>query len=712
MNDSESTNYRNEIIIGLFLVIITFSVYWQIQRFDFVHFDDNEYVYDNQHVNNGISSDNLIWAFTAFHSNNWHPLTWISHMLDCQFFGLNPGWHHLTNLLFHIANILLLYIIFRQTTGSIWKSGFIAAIFALHPLHVESVAWIAERKDVLSAFFWMLTLWSYIRYTRRPAFNRYLWVIIFFIFGLMSKPMVVTLPFVLLLMDYWPLNRVQFQSLDAKETKAQVIRLLVEKIPLFIFIPISSIFTYFAQNHGGIVKSLDVFPLETRIANAIVSYIRYIEKMIYPTKMAFLHPHQGMPSWWMTAGSCLLVIAISFLAVKNINKRPYLIVGWLWYIGTLVPVIGLVQVGMQSMADRYTYIPSIGLLIIVAFGISEMTSNWRYQKLWLSITTTALITIFSAITWNQLGYWKNSMTMLAHTLKVTSNNYIAYDSMGVELFGLGRVDEAIQNYLKAIEIYPQNPYSHFNLGMALHAQGRLKEASQQYLQAIRIMPAYYKAYTNLGAALYAQGQTDEAIKQYLKALRINPDYVEAHYNLGLALDTAGRTEDAINHFMQAVRVKPDLVTAQYSLGTALYKQGRTDEAIGHFLKAVRLKPDLLIAQYSLGIALAKQGRIDEAIDCYNKALALKNDYAEAHTSLGNALYQKGQIDEAIRHYLQAVRINPNYAEAYGNLGSALFLKGDVDKAVVYLQEALRIKPDYANARNNLEKIQTMQQQHK
>jgi protein O-mannosyl-transferase len=673
-----SLNKYYYIFVCLFIAVSTFSVYWQIHNYDFVNFDDDEYVYNNPHVNNGITINNIIWAFTSFHSYNYHPLTWISHMIDCQLYGLNPARHHLTNLLFHIANALLLFFVFNKMTNSLWQSGFIAALFALHPLHIESVAWISERKDVLSMFFWILTLLSYISYSRRPSVYRYYGVLLFFIFGLLSKPMVVTLPFVLFLLDYWPLDRFGGQEsifCHISKPKSIFVCLVLEKIPLLILSGISSIVTFYAQKYGGIVKSLDIFPIKVRIANALVAYATYITKMIYPYKLAYLYPHPGMPLWWKLTGSCFLLFCISYFAIRSMKQYPYFIVGWLWFLGTLVPVIGLVQVGVQSMADRYSYVPLIGLFVIVAWGVPELITHWKRKNLWVTISTTIVLAILMIMTWKNIRYWENSITINEHALQVTSQNYIALDSLGITLFRQGHIDEAIHLYQQAIQIQPDNCYVHFNLGVALYMKGDIEEAIKQYLEALRIEPNYFKALTNLGAALYQQGHIDESINWYQQALRINPDYLEAHYNIGIAFDKLGKIEEAIQHYLQAVRIDPNFVSAQYFLAIDLYKQGRINESIDHYLQVLRIKPDS----------------------------------AEAYNNLGAALYSQGHIEKAIAHYQQALRIKPDYSEAYNNMGTAFFGKGDINGAIACFKKALQIKPDYINAKNNLNSVLMTQQ---
>jgi tetratricopeptide (TPR) repeat protein len=669
---------HRDILVCLFLVMATLAVYWQVQNYDFVNFDDSKYIYENRHIQEGVTLESITWAFTTIHMANWHPLTWLSHMLDCQFYGMNPGWHHLTNLLFHIANTLLLFLVFRKMTDSLWQSGFIAALFALHPLHVESVAWVSERKDVLSTFFWMLTMWSYIWYVEYPVVHRYILVVLFYTLGLMSKPMLVTLPFVLLLLDFYPLNRFKFQQIDGSANSRQrsiALRLILEKIPLFVLVAMSSAITFYAQKHGGALKSLGSFSLKARIANALVSYTSYIGKMVYPSKLTVLYPHPGMLPWWKIAGACLLLVSISFLAIRVVKQSPYFAVGWLWYIGTLVPVIGLVQVGIQSMADRYTYVPFIGIFIIIAWGVPELVAHWRHREIWLATLATVFLSILIVVTWKQVQYWENGVTLFKHTLKHTSNNYKIHNALGGELYNQGRTTEAIEHYL----------------------------------QALRIKPDYAKAYNNLGNVFNNQGRTQKAVENYLQALRIKPDYVEAHNNLGVAMEKQGRIKEAVEHYLEALRIKPDYASAHYNLGNALDKQGRTQEAIEHYLHVLRINPDSA-AHNSLGNALDKQGRMEEAIGHYRHALRINPDYVEAHNNLGNALDNQGRTKEAISHYLEALRIKPDYVDAHYNLGVALFHKGNIEGAIACFRKAVRINPDYIIAKNNLKKILMMKQQ--
>ncbi len=510
------------LMICIFLTIATLMVFWWINKCDFFIFDDLNYVTQNYHIQKGITLDGIRWAFTTGHAANWHPLTWISHMLDVQFFGLKPHWHHLTNLLFHVANTLLLFFVLRRMTKALWESAFVAALFALHPLHVESVAWVAERKDVLSAFFWILTMGAYYSYVEDQRPGKYLIVVLFFALGLMSKPMVVTLPFVLLLLDYWPLKR--FQQIpsdqkistaatgdtqkgkskkqkrrDAREAvKAEmpvgsrqrwalIFSLLYEKIPLFALTALSCIVTYLVQEEGGAVRA---WPLSVRISNAFVSYIAYIGKMLWPTDLAFLYPLPPSLPAWQVIGAVLLMIAVTVVVIWKAGKIPYAAVGWLWYAGTLVPVIGLVQVGFQSRADRYTYIPLIGLFIIAAWGISEFSKKWRYRKEVLFASSLVVLACFSMVTWTQVRYWQNSITIFDRALNVTDNNYISYDGRGHAYGNLGNYQQAIKDYDKVLEINPEYAGTYISRGKAYANLGNNTQADEDMKKAARLGNEY------------------------------------------------------------------------------------------------------------------------------------------------------------------------------------------------------------------------------
>jgi tetratricopeptide (TPR) repeat protein len=690
-NATDMLNKRHFYIICIFLVVTTLAVYWQVLDNGFVDYDDDVYVTENIRVHKGVTFDSLTWAFTSSHSANWHPLTWISHMIDCQLYGLNPSGHHLTSLLFHVANTLLLLLILVRMTGALWQSSFVAALFALHPLHVESVAWVAERKDVLSTFFMMLTVWAYLFYVKKGKVRRYLMVVLFFVLGLMSKPMLVTLPFILLMLDFWPLGRLclirDTQNVvtgQHTDERSNIFRLVWEKVPFFALAVVSSVVTFIVQERGGAVKLLEMYSIQTRIINAFVAYIEYIVNMIWPVKLTVLYPHPGNSLLlWKGVVAGLALVLITILVIRNARKIPYLAVGWFWYVVTLIPVIGIVQVGSQAMADKYTYITLIGLFVVIAWGANDLLSKWPHRKTWLGTLAAILLPVLVVLTWKQVQYWENSITLFKHTLKHTSNNLIIHNNLGFALDKQGRTEEAIEHYIQALRLKPDYAEAHNNLGIALDRQGRTEEAVEHYLQALRLRPDYAQAHNNLGIALDKQGRTEEAVRHYLQALRLRPDYVQVHNSLGFALDKQGRTEEAVKHYLQALRLKPDYAEVHDNLGIALDKQGRTEEAIEHYLQALQLKP-----------------HISFAIDLFR---------AEVHNNLAIAFAKQGRTEEAVEHYLQALRLKPDYAEAHNNLGVALVRKGDIRGAIVHFREALRINPGHINVKNNLNRVLMMQQ---
>ena len=683
----KALNRRRIFLLCLFLLMATGLVYWQVLDHEFVNLDDLSYVTYNQHVQAGLTPQGIIWAFTTTHASNWHPLTWLSHMLDCQFYGLNPKGHHLTNLLFHLANTVLLFLLLRRMTGAYWRSAFVATLFALHPLHVESVAWVAERKDVLSTFFWMLTLWAYIRYVKYPGFNRYLLVIFTFALGLMAKPMLVTLPFVLILLDYWPLARLQIgtsDQLDKTSNRASHngryqmwlnFRPIWEKAPLLALSGISSIVTYFAQHSGGPPGPpgpLVVFPLEVRIGNTLVSYVTYIRKTFWPQNLAVFYPHPGntLPVWH-AVGAGLLLLCISILVIRKVRTHPYLAVGWLWFLGTLVPVIGLVQVGRQAMADRYTYVPLIGLFIMIAWGIPNIMAKWQHRRAVLALVTGTMLVALVLCTRKQLSYWRNSILLWEQAVEVTQGNYLAHNSLGVALEEQGKLEEAMAHYFKALQAAPEYPMAHYNLGESFFNQGELEKAIVHYSAALRNGPYYAEAHEGLGVALYQQGKLSEAIAHFSQALRINPDYAPTHNSMGASLVRQGKLNEAISHFAKALMITPDSVATHNNMGHALVRIGKLDEAISHFYQALELEPDYLEAHNNLGGLFLSQRRFDKAIYHYRRVLKLKPDMTEAHNNLGVALAYQGRSDEAILHLQQALKLKPDYQAAENNLRNVL-----------------------------------------
>jgi hypothetical protein len=523
-----------ELFICLFIIVTTYCVYQQVGGHEFVTFDDGLYVTENLRVKNGLNRENIVWSFTTTHSSNWHPLTWMSHMLDVSLFGMNPGSHHLVNVFFHLANSLLLFFVFRQMTGDVWQSALVAALFAIHPLHVESVAWVSERKDVLSTFFGMLTLLSYGRYVKYGTKGFYLATLILFILGLMAKPMLVTLPFVLLLFDYWPLRRLEIRPLSRDRYPYKThswFDLIIEKTPFFVFTAVSCVVTFYAQQSGGSIASLEVFPLGVRIANAVVAYISYIAKMFWPVNLSAFYPHSYSLPMWQVAGAGLLLLVISWGCILTVKRWPYLLVGWLFYLGTLFPVIGLIQVGEQAMADRYTYVPLIGIFVILAWGLSDLLKKWRYQKTGVILGAALFLSALMVTTWLQVRHWSDNIEFYEHMIKVTDNNYMAHYNLGVYLANNDQIGEAINHYRKAIKINPRHANANNNLGNALVLKGRFSEAIPYYKNALNRVPDDPEIHNNIGVALLHTGKTDEAIGHFHSALKIRPNYIEARQNL-------------------------------------------------------------------------------------------------------------------------------------------------------------------------------------
>jgi tetratricopeptide (TPR) repeat protein len=540
MNSNQQNHIR---IIVLCLFLLTVAVYWPVHGFDFVQFDDNKYVTENQRVRSGLSAEGLVWAFRNLDAGFWFPLTWISHMLDCEMFGLNPGGHHFINVLFHTVNVVLLFFLLNRLTGAVWKSSFVAALFAVHPLNVEPVAWIATRKDLLSTFFWMLSCLVYVRYTEEQKPRQLILVCFLFTLGLMSKTVIVTLPLVLLLLDYWPLDRMgnrnpSTSSGDSQPTKTHGasrqpgwVTLVSEKIPLFFLATLFVFLTFVAETHVDAVQSLASFPLSARVANAIRSYSVYMVKWVYPHDLAVFYPHPGagIPAWKMILPTLLMFLMTLVVFVKK--KHRYLTVGWLWYIVTLIPVIGLVQIGTHGMADRYVYIPMIGLSIMAAWGMFRLLEGLRYGRIFLAVSAIVVVALLCLGTRYQMKNWQNGITLFRHTLQVTSDNYKIHHNLGVLLMRRGKTKEAVHHYQEAIRIKPDFEDPHYNLGFLHAKQGQLDKAAEHYVQVLRINPRHVNAHNNLGVVLARQGKRRKAIIHFSKALEIEPGLVSAQKNL-------------------------------------------------------------------------------------------------------------------------------------------------------------------------------------
>lgn len=654
------------------LVIATFIVYAQVRRFDFINYDDPDYVTRNVHVSGGLTAAGVRWAFTSTRAANWFPITWLSHMLDCQFFGLNSGLHHLTNVFLHAIASLLLFAFLWRATRARWPAAFVAALFALHPLHVESVAWIAERKDVLSACFWFATLLLYVRWTERPSRLRYAAVAAAFCLGIMAKPMIVTLPFTLLLIDMWPLRRLDAASLPSWRAA------VFEKVPLLAIAAAAAVTTYVVQQAGGAVKAI---PAGLRISNALVSWVVYISKFLWPSRLAIFYPYPKTIAAWEAILSAAALLAISALVIRAFRSRPYLAVGWFWFAGTLVPVIGLVQVGEQARADRYMYVPMVGLGIMVAWGAADVLGSRPRWKSAMAAAAAILCIVWGALTLKQAQYWGNSETVFQHALEAGGPSYVAEHNLGDYLVQApGRVSEAIPHLRAALAIRPDSAEAHTDLGSAYAAlPGRLGDAISEYRAALSIAPDAAIPHNDLGNALAKSGRLQDAVSEYETALRMNPDYVEAHNNLGAALAQLGRMSDAVAQFQAALNLDPHDPQARRNLDAAVAQSSKRSAPAE--------------AHYNSGLGLFKAGRTQDAIVEFEAALRINPDYAEAHNNLGVALSQSGRLADAMSEFQAALRIQPDYADAHYNAGVALANAGRIQEAEQQLEAAERIKPD-------------------
>jgi tetratricopeptide (TPR) repeat protein len=672
------------------LTLLVLLVFAQVGNFDFVNLDDDIYVYDNPHVHTGLTAENVVWAFGVHGPAQWHPLAYISHQLVYETLGANARPHHFANLAFHLASVLLLFLALRKMTGRLWPSALVAAMFGLHPLNVEPVAWICERRDVMCALFWMLTLWVYAGYARRGGALRYTSVALCCALALMSKPMAVTLPFALLLLDLWPLRRTSLGTCSPKDPLAQDLPacpprslsfLVWEKLPLLGLAVIASVLSILS--HRSAVIAFDTVPLHVRVANGLVAYAVYLRKMIWPRDLCAWYPHPAsQPSFqlssliWAALAAAVLLLAITALAVYQARRRPYLAVGWFWYLGVLFPVIGLFQTGSHAYADRFTYLPLIGIYMAIAWGTAERIARWPRGQLIVKTATPVLLVACMIASSAQTATWRDSRSLYKQALRHTKENALV----------------------------------HNNLGNALQELGLAQEAIKHHRESLRIKPDFAEAHSSLGNALQSLGSTQEALDHYQQALRIRPDLPETYNGMGLAVNELGRPREAIAHFQQALRIKPEYAEAYYNLGIVLHGAGHFEEAIALYQKALQFKPRYPEAHNNWGAALSGLGRPQEAAWHYEQALRIKPDHAEAYNNLGVVLADQGRHQEAISHYQQALRINSEYADAYNNLGLAYSNIGRLAEALRHFEQALRLKPDYTAARENLRKARARLQE--
>jgi len=621
-------------LLAALLVLATLGTFGRIVGDEFVNFDDGQYLLANPRMQGGFSLETLAWTFTSFDSYNWHPLTWLSHLLDVQLFGMQPAGHHFTSALLHAAGSALLFLALHRMTGALLPSAFVAALFALHPLRVESVAWASERKDVLSGCFWMLGLLVYLRYLRRPGTARYLLLVVVFALGLLSKPMLVTFPFALLLLDFWPFDRLTARAVPGRgagDRLRPLARLLVEKIPLLALSAAASVVTYLAQRRGGAVSLEESFHAGARYTNALVSYVWYLGRFFYPVDLAVYYPMSTRAIPRVTvAAAVVLLTAISVFVFSQRRRRPSLVLGWLWFLGTLVPVIGIVKTGGQSFADRYSYLPLIGISLALSWLTAELL---RWHPRLLARAAMAILLLLAALTVRQIGFWKNSATLWGHTTRVTKENWYALNLYAGELMNEGRDEEALARLREAEGYYP-DPMILANLGLLFERRGALREAGEYYSRAVADGFGSAKAHYGLGNVLSSGGRYEEAVREYREAVRLQPTHSEAWNNLAVVLTRMGRLEEARRSYEEAIRANPGNVEARNNYGVALFGRGLIDEAIREYQEALRLKPDNAAAAVNLADALAARGRREEARRWYRQALRLDPGSVRARAGLG------------------------------------------------------------------------------
>jgi protein O-mannosyl-transferase len=656
----------------IFLIALVWIVFGGTLGHDFVNYDDKTYVYGNSLVSAGLTPRGLIQAFVDIQTGNWHPLTVISHMLDCQLYGLKAGGHHFTNALFHTIAVLLLFFWLCEVTGALWRSAFVAAVFAIHPLRVESVAWIAERKDVLSAVFFLLTLGAYLRYVRMPSIGRYVTTSILFACGLMSKPMLVTVPLVLLLLDYWPLNR--RQKAEGRDQRSEIqswSMLVAEKIPLFALSIVSCVVTFLVQERSA--GSIAQLPLTWRIENAVVSYVTYIWQMLWPANLAVFYPHpENQLAIWQVCLAAAFLIAITVLVFALRQTRPYLLVGWLWYLWMLVPVIGIVEVGLQGHADRYTYLPQIGLYLAITWLVADLWVSLRYRTEILIAGAVIVIAALSACAWKQTAYWQNGETLWTRTLAVTKDNDVAHTNFGMLLTDRGQLDDALSHFQAALEIRSSSAHPHYDLSLAL-------------------------IHGDIGNALARKGELDEAIVHLRKAVELQPDYADAHYNLGTALFQKAQLDEAIAQWQIALSIHPSDAGTHTSLGNALVQKGLLRDAIAHYRSALEFSPDSVLPLNNLAWLLSvcpdpsvRNGA--EAVQLAQKANQFSQNPVFIRT-LAAAYAEAGRFDDAIETAQRASQ----RARGEGEPGLANRLEEDVD---LYRHRAPLRDPNLTNAQKN------------
>lgn len=684
-----------DLYLCLALAALSIGLYAQVIGFDFINYDDPMYILGNKDLENGITWDAVKFAFTSFYACNYHPLTWLSHMVDIELFGLNAGMHHVVNVIFHAINSVLLYLALKRMTSSRYRSAIVAALFALHPLHVESVAWVSERKDVLSTFFWMLTMLAYASFAEKKGCLRYGAVVIAFTLGLLSKPMLVTLPFVLILLDYWPLGRIAFgrtlpDNADSTANKVPYIpiyNLIIEKLPLFILVLGAVVVTVVAQNAGGAVRTLDMMPIGLRIENAIVSYGTYFIRTFWPLDLSVFYPYFRHIPVWKVLASGIFLFSATVLSLVLARRFPYLPVGWFWYLGTLVPVIGIVQVGSQAHADRYTYIPLIGIFILVAWGAAEAIERWRGKRVLFYTLPAVILAVLSVLTWIQVGYWKSDYTLFSHSLEVT-NNFLGHNSLGNAHLRDKNYDEAIRHFKEALKMKPTDERVHITLGVALFEKGIKDEAMFHYQKALEIAPDNPNAHYNYAVALESKGMPQQALYHYRQVLRYDPDHRNALNNIAFILAQEGKTDEAISYYRKAKDIDHGLTKAYVNIALLLTKERKYTEALTTMREALERSPNDMSLFYVLGCIYQQMGDYDRSIESYRRALSLGQRSPEVLQSLGYAYHHIGKDEDAVTYLIALTKIQPNNPDNLYNVACLYSQMNNIPEALHYLELAV------------------------
>jgi len=769
----KANNAARDAGIILCLVLMIFSVYWKTYENDFIKFfDDSFYITINENVNRGFSIESIKWAFHFLQKDDryyWHPVTWLSHMADCQFFGLNAGIHHLVNVLFHAINAVLLFLLFRLMTGAVWRSAFLAMLFAIHPVNVDTVAWIAERKNLLSTTFWLLTMLAYLRYTKAPGSSRFVPVVIFFILGLLSKPMLITVPFALLLLDYWPLGRIRLSVEEQPRKKKDkqgitfygsmkergIDKVLIEKIPLFMLSFAMVCLTSTSLKNTGNTVNTTILPMTMRLQNAIVSYVTYVLKMIWPAGLSVYHPFpNSIPPAQVFVSLAILVI-ITASVIYFIKKTPFLFVGWFWYLGTLFPAIGLVQGGLwPAYAERWAYVPYIGLFLIISWGGHEILTRFRLGKVISAVTAISIFIIFSLLTFKQIGYWKDDRTLFSHNLEVDPYNAVAqhnlgltyardkekkniekaiyhyqealkirprladvYFDMGMAYYNLDKMDDAIICLKKSIEINPciyQNP--HYNLGIIYYEKNDLNNAFYHFHEAIRNIPDNLDILNRIGIMFAKNGKIDDAMGCFQMMLQKDPQYKNLHNNMGNVFLLKNDNMNAVEEFRKEIRLYPKNTDAYINLGNAYMKAGNKDDAIRSYRQALAQDPSSKKAQMMLQAAMHNKemfqanqsGKGNSAIDSLQKALEKDQSNAALHYELARMYQGAGNDDKAESEYKKAVSLKHDFHQALNNLARIYSARKDYGNSLKNLEKIIAINPDNPEGYYNIACVYSLQ----